>query len=139
MIFELSLLNLELFLLLIKLHLVLIVFVGSVVEVGTVILKLVWALAAMMVHLAHGFTIMVRLGEVEDEVGRLGRGILDLMLLRLDIVLAVTGLLADPSRRSHGLLNYRSLLIDDGLGAVAPRRHIHVLQDSLSDALTRNC
>jgi len=128
-IFEFSLLNLELLLLLIKLHLVLIVFVGSVVEVGTVILKLVWALAPMMVHLAHGFTIMVRLGEVEDEVGRLGRGILNLMLL-----LAVTGLLADPSRRSHGLLDYRSLLIDDGLGAVAPRGHIHVLEDSLSDA-----
>ena len=133
MIFELSLLNLELFLLLIKFHLVLVVLFGSVVEVGTVILKLVWALTAMMVHLAHGFTIMVRLGEVEDEVGRLGRGILDLMLLRLAIMLAVTGLLADPSGGGHGLLNYRSLLIDDGVGTVTPRRHIHVLQDSLSD------
>ena len=127
MIFEFSLLNLELFLLLIQLHLVLVVLFGSVVEVGTVILKLVWALAAMMVHLAHGFTIMVRLGEVEDEVGRLGRGILNLMLLRLNIVLAVTGLLADPSGRGHSLLNYRSHLIDDGLGTIAPRRHIHVL------------
>lgn len=134
MIFELSLLNLELFLLLIKFHLILVVLFGRVVKVGTVILKLIWALTAMMVHLAHGFTVMVRLREVEDEVGRLGRGILDLLRLRLAIVLAVTGLLADPSWRGYGLLHYRSLLIDDGLGAVAPRCHIHVLQDSLSDA-----
>ena len=97
MIFKLSLLNLELFLLLIQLHLILVVLFGRVVKVRAVILKLVRALAAMMVHLAHGFTIMVRLGEVEDEVGRLGRGILDLMLLRLAKMLAVTGLLADPS------------------------------------------
>lgn len=139
MLFKLDLFTLELFLLLIKLHLILVVFLGRIVKVGAVILKVLWAVSAMRVQLALGLTVMMCLREVEDEVWRLGRGILDLMLVRLDMLLAVTGLLADPCWRGHGLLNYRSVLIDDGVGSVTPRGHIHVLQDSLSDALTRNC
>jgi hypothetical protein len=106
MLFKLSLLNLELLLLLIKLHLILIVLVRRVVKVGTVILKVFGAVSAMLVQLVHGFTIMLRLREVEDEVGRLGRGVLDLLLMRLAILLAVAGLLADPCWRGHVLLNY---------------------------------
>lgn len=104
MLFKLSLLNLELLLLLIKLHLILVVLVGRVVEVGTVVLEVLWAVSAMLVQLVHGFTVMLRLREVEDEVGRLRRGVLD--LLGLGMLLAVTGLLADPCWRGHGLLDY---------------------------------
>jgi hypothetical protein len=102
--FKLSLLNLELLLLLIKLHLILVVLVGRVVEVGTVVLEVLWAVSAMLVQLVHGFTVMLRLREMEDEVGRLRRGVLD--LLGLGMLLAVTGLLADPCWRGHGLLDY---------------------------------
>ncbi len=89
----------------------------------------------MLVHWVHGFTVMMRLREVEDEVGRLGRGILDLLLLMEDLDLAVSGLLADSSWGGHGLMDYRSHLIDDSVCAVAPRGHgdIYVLEDSLSD------
>jgi hypothetical protein len=61
---------------------------------------------------------------------------LDLLLLMEDLELAVSGLLADPSWGGHGLMDYRSHLIDDSVGAVAPRGHghIHILEDSLSDA-----
>ena len=104
MLFKLSLLNLELLLLLIKLHLILVVLVGRVVKVGTVVLEVLWAVSAMLVQLVHGFTVMLRLREVEDEVGRLRRGVLD--LLGLGMLLAVTGLLADPCWRGHGLLDY---------------------------------
>jgi hypothetical protein len=106
MLFKLSLLNLELLLLLIKLHLILIVLVRRVIKVGTVILKVFGTVSAMLVQLVHGFTVMLRLREVEDEVGRLGRSVLDLLLMRLAILLAVAGLLADPCWRGHGLLNY---------------------------------
>lgn len=105
MLFKLSLLNLELLLLLIKLHLILVVLVGRVVEVGTVVLEVLGAVSAMLVQLVHGFTVMLRLREVEDEVRGLRRGVLDL-LLRLGMLLAVTGLLADPCWRGHGLLDY---------------------------------
>ena len=104
MLFKLSLLNLELLLLLIEFHLILVVLVGRVVKVGTVVLEVLWAVSAMLVQLVHGFTVMLRLREVEDEVGRLGRGVLD--LLGLGILLPVTGLLADPCWRGHGLLDY---------------------------------
>jgi uncharacterized membrane protein len=63
-----------------------------------------WAVSAMLVQLVLVFTVMLRLREVEDEVGRLRRGVLD--LLGLGMLLAVTGLLADPCWRGHSLLDY---------------------------------